>query len=112
MRGCSGLTFYKTENNFCVVRIEVRAQRGRVTVVGLAAQIGVGVGVGEWIRAAGVCVNDLQHGPQRKLYSLRAIKSTTAEGIEKDLGSEMIRGIGPTYATTLVVGFGEHVFDV
>src|SRR6516162_3054577 len=34
------------------------------------------------------------------------------EGIEKYLGSGMIRGIGPVYAKKMVKAFGEKVFDV
>jgi exodeoxyribonuclease V alpha subunit len=37
---------------------------------------------------------------------------TTAEGIEKHLGSGMIRGIGPIYASKLVEAFGAEVFEV
>ena len=37
---------------------------------------------------------------------------TTVEGIERYLGSGMIRGIGPIYAKRLVRAFGEAVFDV
>jgi exodeoxyribonuclease V alpha subunit len=37
---------------------------------------------------------------------------TTIEGIEKYLGSGMIRGIGPFYAKKLVRAFGEKVFDI
>src|SRR3981081_4691670 len=37
---------------------------------------------------------------------------TTTEGIEKYLGSGMIRGIGPAYARKLVRAFGSQVFDV
>jgi hypothetical protein len=37
---------------------------------------------------------------------------TTTEGIEKYLGSGMIRGIGPIYSKKLVHAFGEAVFDV
>src|SRR5260370_690594 len=37
---------------------------------------------------------------------------TTTEGIEKYLGSGMIRGIGPVYARKMVKAFGEKVFDV
>jgi exodeoxyribonuclease V alpha subunit len=36
---------------------------------------------------------------------------TSIEGIEKYLGSGMIRGIGPAYAQKLVRAFGEKVFD-
>jgi exodeoxyribonuclease V alpha subunit len=40
------------------------------------------------------------------------MQPTTIEGIEKYLGSGMIRGIGPVYAKKLVRAFGEAVFDV
>jgi exodeoxyribonuclease V alpha subunit len=43
---------------------------------------------------------------------LRATAPTTTEGIEKYLGSGMIRGIGPIYAKKLVRAFGDAVFDV
>jgi exodeoxyribonuclease V alpha subunit len=42
----------------------------------------------------------------------KATAPTTVEGIEKYLGSGMIRGIGPVYAKKLVRAFGESVFDV
>jgi hypothetical protein len=37
---------------------------------------------------------------------------TTVEGIEKYLGSGMIRGIGPVYAKKLVRAFGEAAASV
>src|SRR5208283_5204838 len=43
---------------------------------------------------------------------LKATAPTTTEGIEKYLGSGMIRGIGPTYAKKLVRAFGDTVFDI
>ena len=42
---------------------------------------------------------------------LKATAPTTAEGIERYLGSGMIKGIGPTYARKLVQVFGATVFD-
>jgi exodeoxyribonuclease V alpha subunit len=43
---------------------------------------------------------------------LRTSAPTSIEGIEKYLGSGMIRGIGPAYAKKMVKAFGEKVFDV
>ncbi len=37
---------------------------------------------------------------------------SSIEGIEKYLGSGMIKGIGPHFARKLVKAFGEEVFDV
>jgi exodeoxyribonuclease V alpha subunit len=57
-------------------------------------------------------VNDRQHGLQFKAAFLRSSPPTSAEGIEKYLGSGMIRGIGPIYASKLVAAFGAEVFEV
>ena len=43
---------------------------------------------------------------------MRTSEPSSVEGIEKYLGSGMIRGIGPVYARKLVRAFGEKVFDV
>src|SRR6059036_228093 len=60
---------------------------------------------GEW-------VNDRTHGQQFKSAFMRTSAPTSIEGIEKYLGSGMIRGIGPVYAKKMVKAFGEKVFDV
>ncbi|HYG86250.1 MAG TPA: ATP-dependent RecD-like DNA helicase [Azospirillum sp.] len=102
------VTFHSAETGFCVLRTKVRGQRDLVTVVGHAASISAG----EFIQAMGAWVNDRTHGLQFKADFLRATPPTTAEGIERYLGSGLIRGIGPTYARKLVQAFGETVFDV
>src|ERR1019366_7714267 len=43
---------------------------------------------------------------------LNSTAPTTKEGIEKYLGSGMVKGIGPVYAKKLVDRFGEGVFDI
>ena len=70
------------------------------------------VGPGEWITASGEWVNDRTHGQQFKARFIRTDAPSSVEGIEKYLGSGMIRGIGPVYARKLVRAFGEKVFDV
>jgi ATP-dependent exoDNAse (exonuclease V) alpha subunit len=49
--------------------------------------------------------------PQFKAKFLKTSEPTSLDGIEKYLGSGMIRGIGPIYAKKLVRAFGEKVFD-
>jgi exodeoxyribonuclease V alpha subunit len=56
-------------------------------------------------------VNDRTHGQQFRARFLKTSAPTSIEGIEKYLGSGMIRGIGPAYAKKLVRAFGENVFD-
>src|SRR6516162_8131905 len=102
------VTFHNSESGFCVLRVKARGQRDPITVVGHAAMISAG----EFVQASGAWVNDRTHGVQFRASFLRATAPTTVEGIEKYLGSGMIRGIGPVYAKKLVRAFGESVFDI
>jgi len=101
------VTFHNNENGFCVLRAKARGHRDLVTVIGHAATISAG----EWITASGEWVNDHTHGQQFKARFMRTSAPTSIDGIEKYLGSGMIRGIGPVYAKKLVRAFGEKVFD-
>ena len=47
-----------------------------------------------------------------KASTLYTCAPTTKEGLEKYLGSGLIKGIGPVYAKKLVQAFGEAVFEV
>jgi len=102
------VTFHSEESGFCVLRVKVRGQRDLVTVVGSAAT----VTAGEYIECDGTWVNDRRHGLQFKALNLRVIPPSTLDGIEKYLGSGMVKGIGPHFARKLVGAFGERVFDV
>ena len=84
------VTFHNAENGFCVLRTKARGHRDLVTVVGQAATISAG----EWITASGEWVNDRVHGQQFRARFLKTSAPTSIEGIEKYLGSGMIRGIG------------------
>ncbi len=102
------VTFHNAETGFCVLRVKARGQRDLATVVGHAASISAG----EWVQVSGTWVNDRTHGLQFKAAFLKATPPTTLEGIEKYLGSGLIRGIGPIYARQLVRAFGEAVFEL
>jgi exodeoxyribonuclease V alpha subunit len=94
------VTFHNEENGFCVLRVKARGQRDLITVLGHAAMIAAG----EFVQASGTWVNDRVHGVQFRASFLKAMPPTTTEGIEKYLGSGMIRGIGPVYAKKLEIG--------
>src|SRR5438034_3780887 len=102
------VTCHNEENGFCVLRVKARGQRDLITVLGHAAMISAG----EFVQASGTGVNDRTHGLQFKASFLKAMPPTTTEGIEKYLGSGMIRGIGPVYAKKLVRAFSEAVFEI
>ncbi len=102
------VTFHSEESGFCVLRVRVRGQRDLVTVVGMAAV----VTAGEYVECEGAWNNDRHHGLQFKAQHLRVVPPSTLEGIEKYLGSGMVKGIGPHFARKLVGAFGETVFEV
>jgi exodeoxyribonuclease V alpha subunit len=102
------VTYHNAENGFCVLRIKARGHRELITVVGHAAVIAAG----EWVTASGEWVNDHTHGQQFRTRFMRTSAPTSVDGIEKYLGSGMIRGIGPVYAKKLINAFGEKVFDI
>ena len=102
------VTFHSQESGFCVLRVKVRGHRDLVTVLGTAASIQPG----EFIQASGRWDNHRDHGIQFKTSFLKVMPPSSIEGIEKYLGSGMIKGIGPHFAGKLVRKFGEDVFDV
>jgi len=102
------VTFHSEESGFCVLRVKVRNHKNLVTVVGTAATITPG----EYIEAEGWWITDRTHGLQFKTQHLRVVPPSTLEGIEKYLGSGMVKGIGPHFAKKLVRAFGEAVFEV
>ncbi|MBK1650528.1 ATP-dependent RecD-like DNA helicase [Rhabdochromatium marinum] len=102
------VTFHSPESGFCVLRVKVRGERELITVVGNAAQ----VAPGEHIDARGQWTIDARHGRQFKANELRVVPPGTREGIERYLGSGLVKGIGPHFAKRLVAAFGETVFDI
>ena len=102
------VTFHNPENGFCVLKIKARGHRDNVTLVGHVANISPG----EWVTTSGEWINDRIHGLQFRAQFLQVSAPTSLEGIEKYLGSGMIRGIGPVYAKRMVDFFGKDVFDI
>lgn len=102
------VTFHSEESGFCVLRVKVKGRRELVTVIGSAASITPG----EYIDCMGIWQNDKTHGLQFKAHHLKVVPPTTLEGIEKYLGSGMVKGIGPHFAKVLVKAFREQVFDI
>ncbi len=102
------VTYHNEANGYCVLRLRVAGERELMTLVGHAAA----VSPGEYVSALGGWVIDRQHGKQFRAGSLKVSPPTTLTGIERYLGSGMVKGIGPVYAGRLVKAFGAGVFDV
>ena len=102
------VTFHSEESGFCVLKTKVKGHRELITVIGNAATITPG----EFVECTGLWQNDKTHGLQFKANHLKVVQPTTLEGIEKYLGSGMVKGIGPHFAKMLVKAFKEGVFTI
>ena len=70
------------------------------------------VSEGEEIKVTGVWKRHPRYGLQFQVDHWEKIDPATLEGIEKYLGSGMIKGIGPTYAKRLVAAFGLETLQI
>lgn len=102
------ITYHNEENGFYVLRVKVKSCRDLTTVIGKTPT----AAVGEYIKCSGIWHNDRNHGKQFKADFLKSLPPNSLEGIEKYLGSGLIKGIGPHFAKKLVGAFGEEVFDI
>ena len=102
------VTFHNAQNGFCVLRLKVKGERELITLVGHAPA----VSPGEYASASGTWVTDREHGRQFRAVFVKISPPTTLAGIERYLGSGMVKGIGPIYAGKLVKAFGQSVFEV
>ena len=91
-----------------MLKVKAKGHRDQVTVIGSLPS----VSAGEWVTAEGRWIQDREFGLQFKAEMLNSTAPTTKEGIEKYLGSGMVKGIGPIYAKKLVAKFGEQIFDI
>jgi exodeoxyribonuclease V alpha subunit len=102
------VTFHNADNGFAVLRVQVKGRRNLATVVGTAAS----ASEGEDIEATGAWTKDAEHGLQFRADTLQTTPPHSAEGIERFLGSGVIRGIGPHFARKIVAVFGERTLAV
>jgi exodeoxyribonuclease V alpha subunit len=102
------VTYHNGDNGFCVLRLMVKGERELVTLVGHTPT----VSPGEYASASGSWITDREHGRQFRAVFVKIAPPNTLSGIERYLGSGMVKGIGPVYAGRLVKAFGAGVFDV
>ena len=101
------IVYANEENGWSVVKLVVPKRRGRVTVVGNL----LGVQPGESLRLRGRWVEDRRYGEQFRVDSFLSIMPATLVGIEKYLGSGMIRGLGAVMAGRIVKHFGMDTLE-
>jgi exodeoxyribonuclease V alpha subunit len=101
------VVYSNEETAWSVVRLVVRG-RGQLVAVGHL----LGVRPGETIRLTGRWVRDRKYGEQFRAESYLSVQPATFIGIEKYLGSGLVKGIGPAMARRLVQHFGLDTLEV
>ncbi|HEY4589275.1 MAG TPA: AAA family ATPase, partial [Thermoanaerobaculia bacterium] len=91
-----------------MARLTVPGQRDLVTAVGNL----LGVQPGENLRLTGAWIQDPKYGRQFRVASYATVIPANLGGIEKYLGSGLIRGVGKVMAARMVAAFGLEVLDV
>ena len=102
------ISFVNEENGWSVIRLEIPGRKGFAAAVGPLP----GIQPGESLRLHGQWVSDRRFGEQFKVASFVPVQPSTLAGIEKYLGSGLIRGTGPVTAGRLVRHFGLDTLDV
>jgi exodeoxyribonuclease V alpha subunit len=103
----SRITYQHPETHYTVARLDEDGGPG-VTVVGTLFP----VSEGEEIKVTGAWKRHPRYGLQFQIDHWEKIDPATIEGIEKYLGSGLIKGIGPIYAKRLVAAFGLETLRV
>ena len=101
-------SYHEDTSGYSVLRLHVVGERDLVTVVGTFAH----VDAGQTLRCRGVWRNHPKHGQQFMAQSAQELKPATALGIERYLGSGLIKGIGPKTAAKIVAHFGITTLDI
>lgn len=102
------VTYHDPDNGFVVLKVRAGSKRDPITVVGNVPR----AVAGEHLVAEGAWQEDPDHGDQFRAISLRTSAPSTLEGIEKYLGSGLVKGIGPHFARKIVEVFGTRTLQV
>ncbi len=102
------IVFRNEDNGYTVCRVKADGHQEPVTVVGSCSAMWVG----ETLRADGTWIRHPQHGFQFEAAAITCMAPSSAKGIERYLGSGMIRGIGKIMAKRLVDTFGDKTLQV
>lgn len=102
------ITYQNAENGYTVLKCAVKNYKDLVTVVGTMPD----THVGSVLSLEGFWKVDAKYGRQFSVQKFEETLPATVYGIEKYLGSGLIKGIGPKFARRIVEKFGEDTLDV
>lgn len=102
------ITYASEETGFSVIQLQVPGRAQLTTAVGPMP----GIQPGESVRLTGRWTLDKKWGEQFRAESFATVKPATLLGIEKYLGSGLVRGVGKVMAERLVQHFGLKTLEV
>ena len=102
------ITYHNELNGYSVIRCRAKGFGELVTVVGLMPE----VHVGSVLVLGGSWKIDPRYGRQFTAETFEETLPATVYGIEKYLGSGLIKGVGPEFARRIVKEFGRDTLEV
>jgi exodeoxyribonuclease V alpha subunit len=103
------ITYANEETGYTIARVATgRSGTDLLTVVGSL----LGVQPGESLRLVGRWGSHPRYGRQFEVHSFSTVLPATVQGIERYLGSGLIKGIGPKMAGRIVEHFGADTLQV
>ncbi|MFN2214720.1 MAG: ATP-dependent RecD-like DNA helicase [Anaerolineales bacterium] len=109
------ITYYNPENGYSVIRLQPEGQsrpaasnQDLATVVGNLPELSPG----EHVRLTGAWKIHPKHGFQFQVQTCEQIAPATVAGMQRYLGSGLIKGIGPRLAERIVDQFGDQALEV
>lgn len=102
------ITYTNEESGYTIARVKVYGRRELVTVIGSLFH----PAPGEIIRMKGRWSNHPKYGEQFKIVSCECTTPASVYGMEKYLGSGLIKGVGPVMARRIVRKFKEETLNI
>lgn len=102
------ITYQNPENGYCVLKTKVKDYSDLVTVVGNLLE----VNVGSVLLVEGNWKVDRKYGSQFIVEKWEETMPATLYGIEKYLGSGLVKGVGPKFAQRIVSRFGLDTIQI
>jgi len=102
------ITFQSEDTGYTVARLIAKGYPQEITVVGQMS----GINVGESVHLLGRWTNHPQYGRQFEVSTFTVAYPATITGIQKYLGSGLVKGVGPVTAERIVNHFGMETLDV
>ena len=102
------ITYQNAMNGYSVIKCRAKGFKELVTVVGSMPN----VHVGSVLSLGGSWRVDGKYGRQFQMETFEEALPATVYGIEKYLGSGLVKGVGPKYARRIVQRFGKDTLTV